>query len=115
MLLAGLIGMSHFCDQSLADIRELQMFMFLVCGATYLKLSAKSNVMASRAFGRSFTKRRNESGAIMEPCGTPLQNEMFPENSPPISVCFNPPATFPPKGFLFFILLSNVRNGHEGQ
>ncbi len=66
-----------------ALIEELRRFILCDRRVTILTSSAKSNVSVSRTSGKSFTKRRNRSGPIAQPCGTPLSIRMTPECSPP--------------------------------
>ncbi len=78
--LAGLISKSHYGDQSHTKVHVL-------CpGVTILKSSTMSSVSASSESRRSLRKKRNKSGPVMKPCGTPLRNGMIPENSS--SKCF---------------------------
>ncbi len=68
--LGGWTTKSHLCDQFHAVKRERWRFMLCICGFTILKSTAKSSLRASRASGKSFTKRGNKSGPISDHCDT---------------------------------------------
>ncbi len=84
--LVGLIGRSHFFDQS-QEVQELRSFMFGVRRVTLLTSSAKSSACTSRISGRSFMKRRYNSGPITEPCYRLLLCNIFRKPNPQSNAC----------------------------
>ncbi len=75
--LVGLIGRSHFWNQSHATAREPWRFVSWVLRVTILTSSAKNSISASRTSGR------NRCEPNMEPCGIQLCIGMASECSPP--------------------------------